>query len=375
MSDFLKSLVARQLGEATAVRPRLAGRYEPPADAFAPEAPSRAAEFEEPDADALELFLEVETRPAPSRDDAQPSVFNEEARAPRRNPDETSTRVVFVNKEREESQPASSPERSPAQTSGRTHEAAPSSDSADTRVPARVREESDVPVRPKSIVPSLGEETARASVEGARDARPHAESGVDERVPERPSVPTRSLSSFTPRARTRDERREPSRRETRAPSRHEAEDSPSHSSEASRPPSSNVRPATSSTLTRIEPRDVRRASDAPSPFTQTDSTRPRESLHSRDDAGESDTRRHARPLGQESGAFEPPSVRRVARQAAMRDASHTQAEVPPTINVTIGRVEVRATQAPQATPRRKESTAPRMSLDDYLRRRNGEVRE
>jgi hypothetical protein len=354
MSDFLNSLVARQLGDAASVRPRLAGRFEPSPDAFASEAPRRATEFEEPDANALELFPEVETRPEP-------------ARTPRRETDETSTRFVFVREQRGESQSTSSPERSPAQSSDQTHEAASSMDAADAHARARAREESDAPVRPKSIVPSFGEEAARASVESTSDARTTTGSGVDEREPVRPSSPARGPSSFATRERISDERREPSQLEPRATSRREAEDS--------RPSSSNVRPAPSPTSARIEVRDVRRASDEASSFTQTDSTRTRESAHSRDDANESGAERHARQFRQESAAFEPPQGRRVARQSKARDASRTQTEPTPTINVTIGRVEVRATHAPQASPRRTESAAPRMSLEDYLRRRNGEVRE
>jgi hypothetical protein len=43
----------------------------------------------------------------------------------------------------------------------------------------------------------------------------------------------------------------------------------------------------------------------------------------------------------------------------------------PTIQVTIGRIEVRATPAPAASPASKAKPAPVLSLDDYLRQRNG----
>lgn len=47
----------------------------------------------------------------------------------------------------------------------------------------------------------------------------------------------------------------------------------------------------------------------------------------------------------------------------------TEAPVRPTINVTIGRIEVRAT-TPQAAPKRQQqSAAPTMSLEEYLRKR------
>jgi hypothetical protein len=383
MSDFLKSLVARQLGEAAEVRPRLSGRYEPPSDAFAPEVPRRASEFEEPDADALELFLEVETRPAPARDTTTPPVVNEDSRAsaPQRETDETHARVVYVKEPRDESQFTSRPERTSAQTSERVNDAplqgretkrgdardAPSpTDVADTLMRARTREESDAPVRPKSIVPSFDEETARASDEHA--ARPPAESSVDEEKTVRPVSSTRGPDDFSTRARTRVERRTPSQLESREPSAHEVNEA--------RRPSSDVRPSQTSTPRRIEAHVARRASDESSRFARTEPARSREAARSKDDEAESDSGRHALRGRQEPAAFEPHHTRRVARQTQARDASRARAvEAAPTINVTIGRVEVRATQGPSPAPRRTEVAAPRMSLDDYLRRRSGEVRE
>ncbi len=47
------------------------------------------------------------------------------------------------------------------------------------------------------------------------------------------------------------------------------------------------------------------------------------------------------------------------------------ASVETVINVTIGRVEVRASQAPAAPVRKQSSAATTMSLDDYLQKRNG----
>jgi hypothetical protein len=382
MSDFLKSLVARQLGEAAVVRPRLSGRFEPPSDAFAPEAPRRASEFEEPDVNALGLFLEVETRPAHARDAAPSPISNEDARAsaPRRETDETHTRVVYVKEPRDESQFTSRPERIPAQTSerandaplqgreskrGDAHDAPSPTDVADSLMRARTREESDAPVRPKSIVPSFDEETARASDE--RVARPPAESSVDEEKPVRPVSSTRGPDDFATRAHTRGERRAPSQPESHEPSSHEVDEA--------RQPSSDVRPSQTSTPSRIEARVARHASDESSQFARTEPARSREAARSRDNEAESNSGRHARTGRQEPAAFEPHHTRRVVRQTQARDASRARTEAAPTINVTIGRVEVRATQGPSPAPRRTEVAAPRMSLDDYLRRRSGEVRE
>ena len=47
------------------------------------------------------------------------------------------------------------------------------------------------------------------------------------------------------------------------------------------------------------------------------------------------------------------------------------ARVETVINVTIGRVEVRATPTPATPVRKQPSVATTMSLDDYLRKRNG----
>jgi hypothetical protein len=230
---------------------------------------------------------------------------------------------------------------------------------------ARTREEGDAPVRPKSIVPSFDEETARTSDEHA--ARPPAESSVDEEKPVRPVSSTRGPADFATRARTRGERRTPSQLELRESSSREVNEA--------RQPSSDVRPSQTSTPSRIEARVARHASDESSQFARTEPARSREAARSRDDEAESNSGRHALRGRQEPAAFEPQPTRRVARQTQARDASRARTEAAPTINVTIGRVEVRATQGPTPAPRRTEVAAPRMSLDDYLRRRSGEVRE
>lgn len=51
-------------------------------------------------------------------------------------------------------------------------------------------------------------------------------------------------------------------------------------------------------------------------------------------------------------------------------AQAIEPQLPPTINVTIGRIEVRATTPQAAQPRRPKPAAPTMSLEEYLRRRD-----
>ena len=344
MSDFLRSLAARQLGEAPSVRPRLSGRFEPPPDAFAHEAARRAAGLEEPETDALELFLEVETHAGPARDGATPRDRHEDARTrePRRETDETHARVVFVREPREESQPVMRQERGSARDSERTHDAH-SSDVADARAQTRERDEGDAPVRPKSIVPASNDESLLI----------------------RPNIQTTEHAPFV--ARARDERGEPSTLEPRETSGREAVEE--------KRPSNVVRPTSPPTPARREADVAPRAHDEELSFLRNESARTRERERQREDADVSHAARQAQRGRESSGTIEPRHVPRRERQAAARDAKRERAEAAPTINVTIGRVEVRATQGPPPAPRRAETAAPRMSLDDYLRRRNGEVRE
>jgi hypothetical protein len=61
----------------------------------------------------------------------------------------------------------------------------------------------------------------------------------------------------------------------------------------------------------------------------------------------------------------------VRARAAREDAPQmTQQPPAPTIQVTIGRIEVRA-EPPQPLPRRATPAAPRLTLDEYLRQRSG----
>lgn len=76
------------------------------------------------------------------------------------------------------------------------------------------------------------------------------------------------------------------------------------------------------------------------------------------------------PMG---GAVVPRGIVRApdAQPSASEARSATQMpEAAPTIRVTIGRIEVRAVTPPTPAPQRSAS-APRVSLDDYLRGRNG----
>jgi hypothetical protein len=417
MSDFLRSLVARQLGGAETVRPRLAGRFEPPPDAFAPEAFPRAEGWGGPDAETLELSVEVETRPARPRDDATTRVVHEATRESAPRPEPSDAPAPFVEAPREESRPPLSRERRPAQVSEPAPDATPAARlderreeqatpappaRAETRAAARAGEEGVAPVRPKSIVPAPAEEAARRADEvarradeAAREARAQTVPGVEEAAPFKPAVQARvrepeedegpreqavrtadESRPFAPlviRARARGERRETSAPEQREPSRQMSDDAERPAARATTaqtsPPApledarATRAPEASATLKRIEPAHMHEPAHTHEP------------ARAAEGEAESPAPRSTRRVGQEQAAFAQPASRRGARQAAAREAARPRAEAAPTINVTIGRVEVRATQAPTPAPRRAEASAPRLSLDDYLRRRSGEVRE
>lgn len=76
-----------------------------------------------------------------------------------------------------------------------------------------------------------------------------------------------------------------------------------------------------------------------------------------------------------SQATETATARSAGRSvgAALQAASHGPTEVAqksePTIHVTIGRIEVRATPAPAEKPPRRKPSPPVMTLEEYLRRR------
>lgn len=65
------------------------------------------------------------------------------------------------------------------------------------------------------------------------------------------------------------------------------------------------------------------------------------------------------------------SPRQSSNQQLMAEQSGTVATPEPTIQVTIGRIEIRATQIAQKPEKKSHATSNTLSLDDYLKQRNG----
>ena len=60
---------------------------------------------------------------------------------------------------------------------------------------------------------------------------------------------------------------------------------------------------------------------------------------------------------------------RTARRKDFSPVDQRSSKSPPIIRVTIGRVEVRAVQSPQPQPKQTKPRPPKLSLEDYLRKR------
>lgn len=61
---------------------------------------------------------------------------------------------------------------------------------------------------------------------------------------------------------------------------------------------------------------------------------------------------------------------RAQKAKEIKQAARSPSE--PTIRVSIGRIEVRAVSEPLPPPKKRASVQPKLTLDDYLRKRNGE---
>ena len=79
-------------------------------------------------------------------------------------------------------------------------------------------------------------------------------------------------------------------------------------------------------------------------------------------------------LTSKSEVFKNFSKTRASRSARRKDFSPVDqgsSKSPPIIRVTIGRVEVRAVQSPVRGPKQAKPQPPKLSLEDYLRKRSG----
>jgi hypothetical protein len=381
MNDYFSTLVARQLGLAETVRPRLAGRFEPPVAALLPEVPNFAADAGASETKPHEVTFEAQWQARPTTHGGQVSSSpqrNDAYGLPPATPDlppaalDAPTQVI-VKPPREESalvtdrlqdkalfsepiDAANQAEPLHARTSTRTlrpevsttpvrdgslSEPAtfpPPDDNGNERQIPAPADESNAPVRDLRIVPVVVREGRLVTV-----------------VPAVPDEPAHAATLLRDSVGTHVEKAE------------------------SNPPVSPTR------NTNLSPTTVRPRTDHLAPSTPESRAQPPASEYIppvRDDAtpsGNTPTHERQDPIKaltvtEPSAALTiaPRISRHVPQRAAAREPAQTSAKAAPTINVTIGRVEVRAThQAQPGGAGRQATTATTMSLEEYLRRRAG----
>lgn len=417
MSDYLSNLVARQLGLAEAVRPRLAGRFEPPVGVRVPGAADAAATEGKPE--SYESAVEVERQPRAARGGAErESTPREEtarfaseeparfASPARRSSPSAEPVIDSPRTEASYTHPATHhapPESTPPQTQPRVTTPANVSPVANDERPAvRAEAESSQPPVVKAVErrsPSADEdesgttprrrlvapEPAAAEPSPKRDsATRDARQGTLEKS--RPSsadplTPTvKSSAASRPHdeaaaSRTHDDRRAHAPPQRAAPRAAEAEPSV-YLGEANAVPQRAA-------LQAGEAEPPRRAATPPHEKSAASERAPSyvEPLVAAEALGRAAEPAPARGDGEFAPArgdgrasvltVEPLVSRHVPPRRDEYGAPRPTAEAAPTINVTIGRVEVRATQAPPAATRRRGDAPQRVSLDEYLRQRAG----
>lgn len=363
MTNYLSNLVARQLDLVETVKPRLASRFELPVALHPPgrqSSPNDALELDTPATDdrlgpVTDEWAEPMPDAAAQRRTTRrhmPQPVSHERDAFSTEQPESSARNPVMH-----ARPSATFERTPADTSPLIE-----------------------PARTQPINQPAPAEDASASRQSLKPLMPPP--SVSPVVREQPSPPTSELQSQveTVEAISLPPVR-PEPRIVRQAVKLEAE--------------SAEQPAQLSPTLKRDPVETTASSEAArqsaeslpdqtrlAPFEPPESKRPFPSLNA---SLTEASRKTEQPLVEPSApqpARSPQPGQSVLAQPHITRSRETQAPVPaefdtapepaPIINVTIGRVEVRASQAPASGVRRQESAAKRlMSLDDYLRQRAG----
>lgn len=394
MNDYLSNLVARQLGLAETVRPRLAGRFEPPVAALLPEASNFAADATGASrTEPTEVTLEAQWQ-------ADPTHGGQVSGSPARNVTPHSPPATLDMPPATLDMPPvtldmppaalvaptqvilTPPREEPAPVAGRLRDTALFSEPIDAAGQAE-------PLHARTSARTLRPEVSTPHVRGGGLSERATFPSPDDNVNER-QIPAPADESNAP---ARDVRIAPvvvrqGRLVNVVPA---VPDEPAHASTTPRDsggthlekaesntPASPTRHAKLS-LTTVRPRSDPRAPSTPESHAQPPAGEYIPPV--RDDATPSgNTPSHERQATIEAIAVPEPSAaltiaprisRHVPQRAAAREAAQTSSQAAPTINVTIGRVEVRATQAQPAVAGRQSTTAANMSLEEYLRRRAG----
>lgn len=357
MIDYLSNLVARQLGKIETVHPRLASRFEPqtavrPPDeqtslggAAAPGAARAGDEFGLETLELIEPVLDMPPRPRSSPRRTTMSALTEQDDLPpilpessRRNQDMPSRANVVI-------------EQTPAETgtvvapvNAQTVSLSPAENlSQPGQIPETARPLSTAQP-PLALTPpaSNSDKVLEAPLHPPSEREGELQDDQHDSLMPIQAAPliVSAQSALPPPRRSRDGGRV-------SPAVEPSE------GEQSMPPPMSPPPAV-------------RAGDADTLLHSSDATTPL-----RVNPVETPTARPARTPEPAANVMAQPRVTRLTAAKVSAETAMSEAvEAAPVINVTIGRVEVRATHAP-AAPRQPSGSAPPMSLDDYLRRRAG----
>lgn len=375
MSDYLSEVTARSLGTAEVVQPRLASRFEPAMhggslDAALPpwnaaDRPDGLAEFHAETFAASGTYeqaaapVEVPKRPSKAARPARQISGEPESQPshPQRNPFAQMVSPEIIG----------TPANQPLTKPGRSVPVRPTEGHPeDTRRPAQHADTAAASVQPPDKVSSPVSQSDLPAQMAARPPSRQEADGLDERI--RAAVDDALASQRT--------RRDDGSREV---DRNRAQSVVGLlSSQGARDLDDRIRSAIDGASAR-----QRNGSGAENSASATRQRSARvEAIENRAAAGRTTPSREestpdvqpavlARVIAQPQVAVASPvmPVSSAKNVAGNQDAGR-EPQPPPTIQVTIGRIEVRATPAPTAGATGKSRQTPAISLDDYLRQRN-----
>ena len=357
MSDFLSNLAARSFGRVELVRPRLASLFEPPRAAGG----STLRQSLGPDAlEVAEISDETRTEAAPP------------ARQPASRVRETQSTAADLKLSVAESDPGRADLPAKPNSRQRQPTRQRSSSLAPAAIPSSAMKPELLPgfVTPKAVPPHVSRLVVPASA-AKSSAVPPAALIATQSVEAQPG--SRPLdASLTPRR---------SEKAVSVPA------SPSLPALQAEPPAG--KPQEQSALERLSRVPIAAQDQTERELLRSDAGQQRQSAFqapsrrpSNQDISTSEEQRPAAPgrsellPSQTPRSARPamvvvqPQVTRYLRQTTPAPAeAAARPEPTSTIQVTIGRIEVRATPPPAKPPSEKRSAPPVMSLDEYLRRR------
>ena len=354
MTDYLSNLVARQLGQAESVHPRLASRFEPPTAASLPPLMQSDGALIEEDPSALQTEQQFELELQELLETSNEASTGK-LRLPQRVTATALTEPVDI--------PPSGPK--PSSLDAETRER-PNAESKETSTdgPAAV-----VPVH---VLPSL--------MQGDEPAAPPAQTDSSDKTSYKPAQEATEQES----EHQSDQGMRPLLVRTLP---RNFSDQPVNHPSAIHPVSAEARPSS----TAHEERRGERSKPSVMPSSQgapllideqardqsvqasaSPSHSPNRTLMApQPNPGAVTPREGLRPLQSRANVIAEPRVAQSTEsKVSAEPAPDRTAETAPVINITIGRVEVRASKAP-APSQRSNSSSPHMKLDDYLRRRAG----